>query len=108
MSLNLGAFAGSTIIGWLSNRFGLKKLILLFMLSAFFIMVGYGILTMSVVLMFLVIFLIGLTVPGRLQRILSGGRAGIFCRITRDRHWLGGGRGPNGSHPGSTAGRLSA
>jgi len=64
MSLSLGGFFGSTMIGWLSNWFGLKKVILAFMVIAFCVMVSYGFLTMSVGLMFVVIFLIGLTVQG--------------------------------------------
>lgn len=64
MSLSLGGFFGSTMIGWLANWFGLKKMILVFLVTAFCIMVSYGNLTMSVTLMFVVIFLIGVTVQG--------------------------------------------
>ncbi|MBL4827080.1 MAG: MFS transporter [Spongiibacteraceae bacterium] len=63
-ALNIGAFCGSVLLGWLSVRFGLKKLILIFMLSAFAIMSAYGSFNLTYTLMFVTTFFIGVTVQG--------------------------------------------
>ena len=62
--LNVGAFIGSIGIGWLAARYNLKNLIFTFFMIAFVIMVAYGNLTLNNVLIFVIIFLIGITVQG--------------------------------------------
>lgn len=62
--LNIGAFAGSTGIGWLAARFNIKKLIFAFFILAFGIMVAYGNISLSHALVFITTFLIGITVQG--------------------------------------------
>ncbi len=62
--LNIGAFLGSTGIGWLASRFRLKRLIFTFFMIAFGIMVFYGAITLSYALIFIVTFLIGIFVQG--------------------------------------------
>lgn len=62
--LNIGAFVGSTGIGWLAARFNIKKLIFVFFLLAFGIMVAYGNISLSNALVFIITFLIGITVQG--------------------------------------------
>ncbi|GAB3881033.1 MFS transporter [Spirosoma agri] len=63
-ALNLGAFVGSVSFGLLAGRFGLRRLIPVFMLVAFSIMVLYGNLSMSYWLMFAMTFFIGFFVQG--------------------------------------------
>ncbi len=62
--LNIGAFIGSTGIGWLAARFNLKKLIATFFAISFVIMVAYGSIPLSNALIFMVSFLIGVVVQG--------------------------------------------
>jgi AAHS family 4-hydroxybenzoate transporter-like MFS transporter len=62
--LNIGAFLGSTGIGWLAARFRLKRLIFTYFLIAFTIMVLYGTLTLSYALIFIITFFIGIFVQG--------------------------------------------
>jgi MFS transporter, AAHS family, 4-hydroxybenzoate transporter len=62
--LNVGAFIGSTGIGWLAARFRLKRLILTFFIIAFVCMVIYGTLPLSYALIFFMTFLIGIFVQG--------------------------------------------
>jgi len=62
--LNIGAFIGSTGIGWLASRFRLKRLIFVFFIVAFGIMVLYGTISLSNFLVFLITFLIGIFVQG--------------------------------------------
>ena len=62
--LNIGAFIGSTGIGWLASRFRLKRLIFVFFLIAFGIMVLYGTITLSNALVFAITFLMGIFVQG--------------------------------------------
>lgn len=62
--LNVGAFLGSTGIGWLAARFNLKKLIFTFFAIAFGIMVTYGNISLSYVIVFIATFFIGITVQG--------------------------------------------
>lgn len=62
--LNIGAFLGSTGIGWLASRFKLRKLIFTFFLIAFGVMVFYGTVTLSYGLIFIITFLIGIFVQG--------------------------------------------
>ncbi len=64
MVLNVGAFIGSTGIGWLAAKFNLRKLIFTFFMIAFSIMVIYGNLPLSTALIFIATFLIGIFVQG--------------------------------------------
>jgi AAHS family 4-hydroxybenzoate transporter-like MFS transporter len=62
--LNIGAFLGSTGIGWLASRFRLNRLIFTFFLIAFVVMIIYGTVTLSFMLTFFTTFLIGIFVQG--------------------------------------------
>jgi len=62
--LNIGAFLGSTGIGWLASRFKLKRLIFTFFMIAFGVMVLYGTITLTYTLIFFITFLIGIFVQG--------------------------------------------
>jgi AAHS family 4-hydroxybenzoate transporter-like MFS transporter len=62
--LNIGAFAGSTGIGWLAARFKIKNLIFTFFLIAFAIMIAYGSLTLNTAMIFIITFFIGIFVQG--------------------------------------------
>jgi benzoate transport len=62
--LNIGAFVGSTGIGWLAARFNLRKLILTFYLIGFGIMAAYGNISLNYVLVFIITFFIGIFVQG--------------------------------------------
>jgi len=62
--LNIGAFLGSTGIGWLASRFKLKRLIFTFFMIAFGVMVLYGTITLTYALIFFITFLIGIFVQG--------------------------------------------
>ena len=62
--LNVGAFLGSTGIGWLASRFRLKRLIFTFFIIAFAIMVAYGTIPLNNALIFVLTFLIGIFVQG--------------------------------------------
>ncbi len=62
--LNIGAFIGSTGIGWLASRFKLKRLIFTFFVIAFTVMVLYGTLPLTNALIFIITFLIGIFVQG--------------------------------------------
>ncbi|MEZ5070495.1 MAG: MFS transporter [Bacteroidales bacterium] len=64
IGLNIGAFLGSTGIGWLASRFRLKRLIFAFFVLAFGVMVLYGSLRLSHALIFLSTFLMGIFVQG--------------------------------------------
>ncbi|MEZ0610085.1 MFS transporter [Fibrella sp. WM1] len=74
-SLNLGAFVGSLTIGLLAGRYRLRVLIPLFLLIAFGVMMAYGSLSLTPVLMFLLTFGIGFFV--------QGGFNGFYPAITR-------------------------
>ncbi len=62
--LNIGAFAGSTGIGWLASRFNLRKLIFTFFIIAFGIMVAYGNISLNYAIVFILTFFIGIFVQG--------------------------------------------
>ncbi|MFM1879437.1 MAG: hypothetical protein RLZZ241_2303 [Bacteroidota bacterium] len=62
--LNIGAFLGSTGIGWLASKYRIKRLIFYFFLIAFGVMIAYGTLTLNNVLIFVLTFLIGVFVQG--------------------------------------------
>lgn len=73
--LNLGAFTGSTAIGWLASRYNLRKLISGFLGTAFFVLVLYGNISLKTGLAFMLAFLIGVFV--------QGGFNGHFPALTR-------------------------
>jgi benzoate transport len=73
--LNLGAFTGSTAIGWLASRFKLRKLIAGFLLVAFFVLLVYGNISLKTALAFILTFFIGVFV--------QGGFNGHFPALTR-------------------------
>lgn len=62
--LNIGAFIGSTGIGWLASRFRLKRLIFTFFIIAFTIMILYGSLPLSNALVLILTFMMGVFVQG--------------------------------------------
>ncbi len=62
--LNVGAFLGSTGIGWLASKFRLKRLIFTFFMIAFVIMVMYGTIPLNNALIFMLTFLMGIFVQG--------------------------------------------
>ncbi len=64
IALNIGAAIGTASMGIFAGRFGLKKTVLGFMLSAFIIMLIYGNITLSTSIIFIMIFLIGTFVQG--------------------------------------------
>lgn len=64
MALNLGAFVGVIGMGLSISRFGVKRVILSFMLIAFVIMLAYANLKLTFGLMFGLIFCIGFFVQG--------------------------------------------
>jgi MFS transporter, AAHS family, 4-hydroxybenzoate transporter len=64
IALNLGAFTGVVAMGLFISRFGVKRVILSFMLIAFAIMISYANLKLSFGLMFAFIFCIGFFVQG--------------------------------------------
>lgn len=64
IALNAGAAIGTATLGFVAGKFGLKKTVLGFMLSAVFIMLIYGNITLSTSIIFIMIFLIGIFVQG--------------------------------------------
>ena len=64
MALNLGAFTGVIAMGLFISRFGVKRVILSFMLIAFAIMIMYANLKLTFGIMFALIFSIGFFVQG--------------------------------------------
>ena len=64
MALNLGAFTGVIAMGLFISRFGVKRVILSFMLIAFAIMIMYANLKLTFGIMFALIFFIGFFVQG--------------------------------------------
>jgi MFS transporter, AAHS family, 4-hydroxybenzoate transporter len=64
IALNLGAVIGTTSLGLIASKFGLKKVVVSFMICAFVIMIIYGNITLSTVIIFLLICLIGIFVQG--------------------------------------------
>jgi MFS transporter, AAHS family, 4-hydroxybenzoate transporter len=64
MALNLGAFTGVVAMGLFISKFGSRKVLLSFMLIAFFIMLAYANLKLDFALMFALIFGIGFFVQG--------------------------------------------
>lgn len=64
IALNLGAFMGVIAMGLFISRFGVKRVILSFMLIAFAIMIMYANLKLTFGIMFALIFFIGFFVQG--------------------------------------------
>jgi MFS transporter, AAHS family, 4-hydroxybenzoate transporter len=64
IALNLGAVIGTTTLGIIASKFGLKKVVVSFMICAFGIMLIYGNITLSTAIIFLLIGLIGIFVQG--------------------------------------------
>ena len=64
ITLNIGAALGSASIGAIGSKFGLRQSQLTFMLCAFFVMLIYAFSTLTVVLIFILILLIGIFVQG--------------------------------------------
>jgi MFS transporter, AAHS family, 4-hydroxybenzoate transporter len=64
IALNLGAVIGTTSLGIIASKFGLKKVVVSFMICAFSIMIIYGNITLSTAIIFLLICLIGIFVQG--------------------------------------------
>jgi MFS transporter, AAHS family, 4-hydroxybenzoate transporter len=63
-ALNLGAFIGVFAMGLAITRFGIKKVIVLFLTSGFIIMISYGSFKLSYLAMFILTFFIGFLVQG--------------------------------------------
>ncbi len=61
---NLGSFAGSIFLGWISSRFGLQKMIFLFFILAAGLLIAFGSVSMGLTLILLSAFLIGVTLNG--------------------------------------------
>lgn len=64
ISLNIGAAIGSSSIGALGSKFGLKKIHFMYMLSAFIVMQLYAFLPLNTVLIFVLVMLIGVFAQG--------------------------------------------
>jgi MFS transporter, AAHS family, 4-hydroxybenzoate transporter len=64
ISLNIGAIIGTLSLGFLSNKYGLKKVVVSFMICAFGVMLIYGNITLTTAIIFLLIGLIGIFVQG--------------------------------------------
>jgi MFS transporter, AAHS family, 4-hydroxybenzoate transporter len=62
--LNIGAALGSASIGAIGSKFGLRQSQLTFMLTAFVVMITYAFSTLTVTLIFVLIFFIGFFVQG--------------------------------------------
>ena len=63
-TLNLGAFMGVFVMGLSIGRWGIRKVMLLFMLFAFFLMVLYGSFDLNYLARFILTFFIGFFVQG--------------------------------------------
>ncbi|MHA8102436.1 MFS transporter [Aquirufa nivalisilvae] len=64
ISLNIGAAIGSSSIGALGSKFGLKKTHFIYMLSAFTVMQLYAFLPLNIVLIFILVMFIGVFAQG--------------------------------------------
>jgi MFS transporter, AAHS family, 4-hydroxybenzoate transporter len=62
ISLNVGAIIGTLLLGFLSDKYGLKKVVVSFMICAFGVMMIYGNITLTII--FVLIGLIGIFVQG--------------------------------------------
>jgi MFS transporter, AAHS family, 4-hydroxybenzoate transporter len=64
ISLNVGAIIGTLLLGFLSDKYGLKKVVVSFMICAFGVMMIYGNITLTTTIIFVLIGLIGIFVQG--------------------------------------------
>ncbi|MHA8060609.1 MFS transporter [Aquirufa beregesia] len=64
ISLNIGAAIGSSSIGALGSKFGLKKIHVMYMLSAFTVMQLYAFLPLNTLLIFVLVMFIGVFAQG--------------------------------------------
>ncbi|MCU0468247.1 MAG: MFS transporter [Arcicella sp.] len=64
IALNIGAAIGTTVLGMVAGKWGLKKTVFSFMLCSFVIMIIYGNISLTTSLIFIMIFLIGIFVQG--------------------------------------------
>ncbi|MHA8052427.1 MFS transporter [Aquirufa sp. OSTEICH-129A] len=64
ISLNIGAAIGSSSIGALGSKFGLKKTHFIYMLAAFTVMQLYAFLTLNTLLIFILVMFIGVFAQG--------------------------------------------
>jgi MFS transporter, AAHS family, 4-hydroxybenzoate transporter len=75
ISLNAGAALGSSSIGAIGSKFGLRQTVFVFMIFAFAVMLLYGNFLWPTVMLFFLIFLIGVFV--------QGGFNGLFPTLSR-------------------------
>ena len=61
---NMGSFVGSIFLGWISARFGLQRMIFLFFVLAAITLIIFGNVSMSVSLILLTAFVLGITLNG--------------------------------------------
>jgi MFS family permease len=73
--LNAGAAIGSSSIGAFGSKFGLRQTVFTFMICAFLVMLLYGSFTWPTLMLFILIFLIGVFV--------QGGFNGLFPTLSR-------------------------
>ena len=78
ISLNAGAAFGSSSIGAIGSKFGLRQTVFVFMMLAFGVMLLYGNFSWPTVMLFILIFLIGVFV--------QGGFNGLFPTLSRIYH----------------------
>jgi MFS transporter, AAHS family, 4-hydroxybenzoate transporter len=64
IALNVGAAIGTVVLGAVSGKFGLKKTVFYFLITAFVVMLIYGNITLSTTIIFVLAFLIGIFVQG--------------------------------------------
>ncbi len=75
IALNAGAAIGTTSMGFIAGKIGLKKTVLSFMLLAFAVMLIYGNFGLNTLMIFVMIFFIGIFV--------QGGFNGMYPTISR-------------------------
>lgn len=64
IAMNIGAALGSGTLGLFASKFGLKRTVMFALICAFTVMQIYGNITLSISLIFIIIFLIGIFVQG--------------------------------------------
>jgi len=72
-ALNLGAFCGVFVMGLLISRFGIKKIIVIYVLMAFVILNIYGNVPLDFLVMFSLTFFIGFFVQGGFNILFPSG-----------------------------------
>ncbi|HMG92261.1 MAG TPA: MFS transporter, partial [Chryseolinea sp.] len=78
ISLNAGAALGSSLVGAIGSKFGLRQTVFVFMICAFAVMLLYGNVSWSTLMLLILIFLIGVFV--------QGGFNGLFPTLSRIYH----------------------